>query len=79
MNALILRRAAATALHTAAATSTASRPAAAVIALRRRAFSDAAGGDMGGDGSGNITYSGGQATQGQGGFYGAGGARRVTQ
>lgn len=54
-------------------------PAAAALALRRAAFSDAAGGGDMGDGSSNITYSGGQATQGQGGFYGAGGARRVTQ
>jgi hypothetical protein len=27
------------------------------------------------DGGGSITYSGGQATQGQGGFYGSGGSR----
>lgn len=31
--------------------------------------------DMGGGGGDSITYSGGQATTGQGGFYGAGGAR----
>ena len=52
---------------------------AAALAMRRAGFSDAAGGGDMGDGSSNITYSGGQATQGQGGFYGAGGARRVTQ
>ncbi|GAB5033641.1 Hypothetical protein NocV09_01401730 [Nannochloropsis oceanica] len=40
-----------------------------------RCLSDSSGGgDMGG-GGGSITYSGGQATSGQGGFYGAGGAR----
>ena len=40
----------------------------------RRWLSDSSGGDMGG-GGGSITYSGGQATSGKGGFYGAGGAR----
>ena len=47
------------------------------IAVARRWLSDSSGGggDMGGDGGGSITYSGGQATSGQGGFYGAGGAR----
>jgi hypothetical protein len=33
------------------------------------------GGDQSGGDGGSITYSGGQATTGQGGFYGAGGAR----
>uniref|UniRef100_A0A7S4K9H6 Uncharacterized protein n=1 Tax=Odontella aurita TaxID=265563 RepID=A0A7S4K9H6_9STRA len=28
---------------------------------------------------GHITYSGGQATEGQGGFYGSGGAHKITQ
>lgn len=40
-----------------------------------RAFSDGASGGEGGGDGGSITYSGGQATTGQGGFYGAGGAR----
>jgi hypothetical protein len=74
----LLRRAASAALRPAVQQQ---GPAAALaLGIGRRAFSDAGagGGDMG-DGSSNITYSGGQATQGQGGFYGAGGARRVTQ
>lgn len=52
-----------------------SRPSAAPLSIPIRALSDGMGGDMGGGDGGSITYSGGQATSGQGGFYGAGGAR----
>lgn len=60
----------------AAASSVRSASRFAMLALgAQRCLSDSSGGgDMGG-GGGSITYSGGQATSGQGGFYGAGGAR----
>lgn len=48
-------------------------PAVAVRLTRGLASDGGHGGDSGGGDS--ITYSGGQATSGQGGFYGAGGAR----
>eukprot|EP01039_Chlorochromonas_danica_P004749 gene4749-5204_t len=41
-----------------------------VLSQPRRYFSDSYSGD-------SVTYSGGQATQGQGGFYGSGGSRLV--
>jgi len=71
----LVKRTAGLASSAAAAATTGRRVPVLALGAQRCWLSDSSGGGGMGGGGGSITYSGGQATSGQGGFYGAGGAR----